>query len=136
MSTKSTMGQNMLRYYAEYERMSPVTSVADHIKGIDNIVADDVSRVQELFRPKKTHIYDQNFSTLLQQVCLKYKTFRSWQIFLPNRTLLSDLNSMLSSESLTERPTKRSQPLGHFARVDSIFSTSAGNEESSKKYFL
>jgi hypothetical protein len=136
ISTKSIMGQNMLRYYAEYERMSPVTSVAAHIKGIDNIVADDVSRVQELFRPKKTHIYDQHFSTLLQQVCLKYRTFRYWQIFLPNRTLLSDLNSMLSSESLTERPTKRSQPLGHFARVDSIFSTSAGNDESSKKYFL
>ena len=88
ISTVSTHGQNMLRVYAEYQRTSAVCSVAAHIVGVKNIIADDISRVQESFKPKKTHIHDVDLQTLLAQVCQKHRKFRSWEIFLPSNDLL------------------------------------------------
>ena len=124
----------MLRVYAEYQRTSQVCSVATHIKGVDNKIADDISRVQSLFRPEKTHIYDIQFEILLEQVCLKHKNFRSWDCFLPSKSLLSQIRSTVSSGFSTERPTMLNH-VGHFERVDSILSNSA-TEKNLWKYFL
>ena len=57
ISTISTHGQNMLQVYAEYQRTSQVCLVAEHIKGVDNKIADDISQVQSLFTPKKNSTY-------------------------------------------------------------------------------
>ena len=134
ISTVSAHGQNMLRVYAEYQRTSQVCSVATHIAGVDNKIADDISRVQSLFQPEKTHIYDIPFEILLEQVCRKHKKFRSWDCFLPSKDLLLQIRSTVSSGFSTERPTMIKQ-VGHFARVDSILSNSA-TEKNLWKYFL
>ena len=81
----------MLRVYAEYQRLSQVCSVAEHIAGVENKTADDISRVQQLFTPRKTNIYDVPFDVLLAQVCQKHKKFKSWDIFASEKAnLMSD----------------------------------------------
>ena len=72
ISTISTHSQNMLQVYAEYQQISEVCSVAEHIAGKDNKIADDISRVQSLFTPEKSHIHDIPFQTLLAQGCQKH----------------------------------------------------------------
>jgi hypothetical protein len=134
-STRSLMGQNALRLFANYMLLSQVSSTTDHVKGIDNVEADDISRVQELFSPKKSHIYDVPFSTLIQQVCQKYNNLKSWEIFLPSPEILSDLSYVLSSDYLTEVP-KRRKHFGHFYHVESTFYGSATNVNSSLGSFL
>jgi hypothetical protein len=135
ISTASVMGQNALRLFANYTLQSPVTSFPEHIAGKDNIEADDVSRPDELFSPKKSHIYDIPYPILMQQVCRKYNKLRSWTSFHPSAEILSDLNYVLSSVSRMEVP-KRRQNLGHFCPVESIFSGSASNTTSSIGSFL
>jgi hypothetical protein len=134
-STRSLMGQNALRLFANYMLLSQVSSTTDHVKGIDNVEADDISRVQELFSPKKSHIYDVPFSILIQQVCQKYNNLKSWEIFLPSPEILSDLSYVLSSDYLTEVPKKRKH-FGHFYHVESTFYGSATNDNSSLGSFL
>ena len=73
MHTNSVMATLALLLFAKYMKHSPVSSAPEWIAGKKNTEADDVSCVQELFSPQKTHIYDVPFPLLLNQVCLKYK---------------------------------------------------------------
>ena len=56
MGTASHMGQNLLKLYAEYQLLAPVCSVTEHIKGENNVVADAISRPDQLFSPPLTHL--------------------------------------------------------------------------------
>ena len=135
LSTESTMGQNALRYYAEYTLNSPVALNTKHIKGELNIVADDISRVNELFSPKRHCLHDLPYSDLINQICTKYEEMKSWRIFLPSPEILCDLRSILSSESFMEAPSQR-KTLGRYATVESISSTTAKGDTCSTHYFL
>ena len=129
------MGQNALRLFAEYSIGSDVAMSTDHISSKANIIADTISRVNETFVPKKSHIYDVPFSILVKQVCSKYTEMKSWRIFLPSQELLSDLNSVLSSKYSTVA-LKRNQNCGRFVTAESIFCGTASNETFSTEYFL
>ena len=100
-----------------------------------NKEADDISRVQELFSPQKTQIYDVPYITLLKQVCLKHKEKRSWRVFHPSAQILSDLSCVLLSNYVTEVP-KKTKNLGQFYPVESTFYGTAGNETSYPSSFL
>ena len=129
------MGQNALRMFAEYSINSEVAMSIDHIPTKENIIADTLSRVNDLFQPKKPHIYDVPFPKLIQQVCLKYTEMKSWRIFLPSQELLLDLNLVLSSKYSTA-VLKRNQNCGRFVTAESIFSGTASNETFLTEYFL
>ena len=96
-----------------YKLLTPFTPIKGHTKhiaGIDNREADDISRVNELFTPQKTNIYDVPYVTLIQQVCHKYKKLKNWRNFQPSAQILSDLNFVLSSDYLMEVPKRRQNP--------------------------
>ena len=122
MSTHSTMGQNLIKLYAEYQLLAPVCSVAEHIKGVDNVVADNISRPEGLFSPNLSpaSISSTPFPTLVRQVCLHYRDKKHWDLFLPSAELLSSLNSQLSTASSWERP-KKPRKSGRFVPVASTF---------------
>ena len=134
-STNSVMATSALLLFAEYMKHSPVSPIPEWIAGDENTEADDISRVQELFSPKKTHIYDVPFPILLNQVCLKYKQIRDWEIFLPSQEILADLSYVVYTDFSTEVPKTRKN-LGHFVRVDSISCGSANSTTYSNSFFL
>ena len=127
ISTKSTVGQNLLRYYAEYERLSQITSVTRHIPGKDNKEADLISRPHELYSPHLPHVYNVPLPVLVRKVSQQIKKLKSWEIFLPSPELLSDLRSMLSSASLMEVPNARVN-YGRLVPAEKISSTGATSD--------
>ena len=116
ISAGSFIAQNLLRLFANYLIHSPVKGDTDWIAGEKNKEADDISRVQELFSPEKTQIYDILYVTLLKQVCLKHKEKWSSRVFHPNAQILSDLSCVLLSNYITEVP-KKTRNLGQFYPV-------------------
>ena len=135
ISTGSVIAQNLLRMFANYLLYSLLKGDTSWIPGDENGEADKVSRVQELFSPKKSEIHDVPYTTLLKQVCLKHKEKQSWRVFQPSAHILSDLNSVLSSKYLTEVPKKR-ENLGQFYPVESTFYGTAQNAESFNTFFF
>ncbi len=121
MSTQSVAGQNLLKLFAEYQLLSPLGASATHIAGVDNVVADTISRPHELFSPHLTSLHSIPYTSLIKQVCQRFKGKRRWKLFLPSAELLSLLHSLLSSTLVTERP-KRIANSGQFVPVESIFS--------------
>ena len=134
-STNSSMATNAIQLFAEYMRLSDVSPVPQHIPGVLNVEADDISRVQELFCPKLKSIYHLPYHTLLQQVLQRHNKMRSYEIFLPSQELLLDLSYVVSSDASMGVPSRK-KSLGHFLPVDSIFSGSAINTGSLNFCFL
>ena len=135
ISSGSYIAQNLLRLFANYLMHSPVKGDTEFVAGELNKEADDISRVQELFSPQKTQIYDVPYITLLKQVCLKHKEKRSWRVFHPSAQILSDLSCVLLSNYVTEVP-KKTKNLGQFYPVESTFYGTAGSETSYPSSFL
>ena len=135
MSTASTAGRNLLKLYAEYQLLAPLCSVPKHIKGVDNVVADTISRPHELWHPHLTTIHNVPYSTLVQQVCRHYKGKRRWDLFLVSAELASLLSSLLSSDLITERPRKP-KTSGQFVPAASISSSGFQPEACSRFSFL
>ena len=125
-STNSEMATRALRLFAEYMKYSPVCPVPAHVRGVDNVEADDISRVYKLFSNEKDFIYDVPFPTLLQQVYQKYRKKSNYSVFLPNPEIVSDISSVVYSDYLTEAP-KRRKNLGQFFPASSIFCGSVSN---------
>jgi len=134
-STRSPMATNALRLFAEYMLLSDVSPLPEWIPGELNVEADDVSRVHELFVPKKELIYNLSYHVLIQQVLLKYRKMNCYSLFLLSPELLSDLSSVVYADELTEVP-KRKSNLGRFVPVESISSLFATNTISSTSCFL
>jgi hypothetical protein len=98
--TRSAMGQNLLRMYAEMRRVAPVHGKVEHIAGVDNGEADAISRPHELSSPPlTTSLWSLSYRTIVQQVCTRMPDKRSWRNFLPNPASLSMMTSMLHSEA-------------------------------------
>lgn len=129
-TTKSTMGQQALRYNAEYTLNCEVAFHPNHILSKDIKLADRITRVNKLFSPMKSHIYDVPYVNLLQQVCSKFTELRSWRIFLPNPDIISDMRWIFSSTSPMEEVPKPRQILGQFVPVEHIFSGTVTREGS------
>ena len=66
ISSGSYIAQNLLRLFANYLINSPIKGDTDWVAGEMNKEVDDISRVQELFSPKKSQIYDVPYITLLK----------------------------------------------------------------------
>ena len=135
MSAGSFIAQNLLCLFANYLINSPVKGDTDWVTGKMNKEADNISRVQELFSPQKTQIYDVPYITLLKQVCLKHKEKRSWRVFHPSAQILSDLSCVLLSNYVTEVP-KKTKNIGQLYPVESTFYGTAGNKKSYPSSFL
>ena len=133
IQTESALGQNLLRMFAEYTLDSPVHVNTDHIAGKDNIVADDISRVSELFSPPLSAAYSCPFPTLIQQIVLKYTQMRSWRVFLPNPEIIADMRSALLSDSSMEGSCQKR--LGRFVPVEHILSGGLNGADSLTTYF-
>jgi len=129
------MATNALRLFAEYMLLSDVSPVTEWIPGELNVEADAVSRVHELFTPKKELIYDLRYSVLIDQVLRKYKKMSSYQVFQLSPELLSDLPSVMYADGLTVVPKRRNN-LGRFLPADCISSHSVTNTTSSNFCFL
>jgi hypothetical protein len=129
MSTNSTIGQNLLRLFAEFRLLSPIGIVASHIAGVDNTLADFLSRPCDLYSPPLTSPSDRMVFSHIQQACLKKKELASWKVFLPTPELLSALCSMLSSNANWERP-KSPRNNGVFDQCASILYGSSSNTNS------
>ena len=134
-TTKSIMGQRGLRFHAEYARNSACGQNTDHISTKDNVMADGISQVNEMFSPALSHIYDVPYPTLIKQVCLTFNELKSWQIFLMNPEILCDMNWIFSSTNVTEAP-KRRRNLGRFVPVKPTFFGTATNDVSYQECFL
>jgi len=134
-STNSPMATKALRMFAEYMKYSPVSPVPNHISGIDNVQADDLSRVNKLFTHEKEFIYDVPYTTLLQQVYRKYSKMSNYSVFLPHPEILSDLSSLVYSDSLMEPPKKRKN-YGRFFQGSCIFSGSVNSTVYSNSFSL
>jgi hypothetical protein len=61
--TASAIGQNQIRLSAEYSLDANVKSTGEHLPGIENDMAGDISRPYKLFNPPLTTIHDVPFST-------------------------------------------------------------------------
>ena len=134
-STNSSMATNAIRLFAEYMRLSDVSPVPEHIPGVLNVEADDISRVQELFCPKLKSIYHLPYHILLQQVLQKHSKMRFYEIFLSSQELLLDLSYVVFSDASMGVPSRKKN-LGRFSPVASIFSGSATNMDSLNFCFL
>ena len=134
-STSSPMGRNLVRLYAEYKLLAPVHSTIAHIKGEANVVADTISRPDNLFIPKLTEIHSTSYPTLIHQITTHFKPKTHWHLFLPSPELLSCLKSALSAEYSPTRP-KKPQNSGQFVRAESISSCSSTPNTCSAAYFL
>lgn len=110
LTTKSLQGQGLLEIFATLLRLDELGLNCDHIKGEDNILADDLSRQQSFTDP---------LSSRLPKLSLKHPEIMHWDYFLPSQELLLSLSSRLSSASkpVTLNPQRR---LGRFVPAASI----------------
>jgi hypothetical protein len=129
MSTNSTIGENLLRLFAEFRLLSPIGIAACHIAGVDNTLADFLSRPCNLYSPPLSAPSDRTVFSHIQQACLKKKELASWTVFLPTPELLSALCLMLSSNANWERP-KSPRNNGVFVPCTSILSGSSSKTNS------
>ena len=98
-------------------------------------MVDGITRVNEMFSPILSHIYDVPYPTLIKQVCSTFNELKSWQIFLMNPKILCDMNWIFSSTSATEAPKQR-QNLGRSVPVKPTFYGTVPNNVSYQEYFL
>jgi hypothetical protein len=110
MCTKSRAGQNLLRFYAALLRTTNLSINSEHIPGVDNGLADFLSR------PSNPDLL---LSTRVEQLFLKHPSMRTWLFFLPNPDLLQLLHSLLFTEPLQGLPLLPKN-LGQFVPVESI----------------
>lgn len=135
MSSSSIRGQNLLRLFAEFTLHSPVGLSATHIPGVDNHMADFLSRPCDLYSPKLSFPWQRDVFSHIQEACRKQSDLASWTLFLPSHELLFSLCSRLSSTAKWERPQKP-RTNGQFVPCASILSGSFKNTISIPPYSL
>jgi hypothetical protein len=135
ISTKSILGQNLLKLFAEFLLDSPLGLNTSHIRGIHNTIPDLLSRPCELYTPQLTSPSKCSFQSHITQVCRAHAELESWEIFLPSPDLLSVLLSTLSSKLSWARP-EVPKNLGQFVPAGSISSGSCKSYKSTTRYSL
>ena len=89
ITTKSAKGQRLIATYAELLRTGNIGLNAEHIKGILNLIADEISR--------PTH-FDLTHAERAEQIFRKHPSLRTYDYFLPSPELLQSLFSSLSTK--------------------------------------
>jgi hypothetical protein len=108
MSASSRRGQLLLQLLSELLRRSDIGLNCEHIKGVDNIKPDFLSRIPRHFTLPQRRL----------QILKQDSALRSYQSFLPSPALLSLVESKLSSQSPTA-PPELPKVLGLFVPVSS-----------------
>jgi hypothetical protein len=88
-TAKSPQGQGLLFVYSELLRTSGLHTCSQHVAGIANICADDISR----------NDFSLPFSARLGQLLARHPSLSTFDYFLPSPSLLRLLGSRLFSES-------------------------------------
>ena len=114
VSSQSHQGQCMIGALAELMRTNNLGLNAKHIAGIDNVLADFISR--------PTH-FNLSFSQRAEQIYQKHASARTWDYFQPSPELLQSLSSLLFSEQTLGLPNLP-RNLGQFAPAGSTISCS------------
>jgi hypothetical protein len=95
-------------------RTAPLGINCEHIPGVDNVLADFLSR------PSNSDLL---LSTRIEQLFQKHPSMRTWLFFLLSPKLLRLLHSLLFTEPLQGLPLLPKN-LGRFVPVESIASNS------------
>jgi hypothetical protein len=113
-TARTAQGQGLVSVYAELLRSSQVHTQCEHLAGVLNTVADDISRNNFLLPLDKR----------IAQLFLKHPLLKSLDYFLPSPELLLLLTSRLFSK-YNPVPCVLLPVLGQFVPGGSITSTSA-----------
>jgi hypothetical protein len=116
VTSTSPRGQSLVAILAELykERAGKLSTECEWIKGVENIIADGISR------PKLTCSPSQR----LTQIYTLDSRIKSWSYFRPNPKFLSLLESALFSDACPARPSLP-KSLGQFVHVDCTTFTSS-----------
>ena len=88
-TAKSPQGQGLLFVYSELLRTSGLHTCSQHVAGVANVCADDISR----------NDFSLPFSARLGQLLVRHPSLSTFDYFLPSPSLLRLLGSRLFSES-------------------------------------
>ena len=110
-------GHNLILVFAELLRQSTVGINSEHIPGVDNDVADFLSRPPSPSPTRPTR------PARLLQIFQKYSFLQTWHFFQPSPTLLQLLGSSLFKKPCPDRPVLP-KSLGHFVPDASSTSSS------------
>jgi hypothetical protein len=135
VSSKSAVGQNLVKLFAEFLLDSPLGLYTSHIPGEENVDPDLLSRPCELHSPLLKLPSEKTFKQHVIQVVKAQREFASWTIFLPSPELLLALYSTLSTDVRWSRPTKP-KSLGQFVPVGRILSGSHSRWVSTTAFSL
>ena len=113
VSAKSERGQLLVSLYAAMLTRTELTVECNHVAGIDNNLADFISRPPELI----------SHADRCQQIFQMEPRLKSYNFFRPNQELSSYLESRLFTEHWQESPPLP-KLLGRFETVDCITSCS------------
>jgi hypothetical protein len=108
VAASSRRGQLLLQLFSELLRRADIGFNCEHIKGVDNIEPDFLSRINPRFTLEQRRT----------QILEKENRLQSWDCFLPNPKLISLVASKLSSDAPAASPALPKQ-LGHFAPASS-----------------
>jgi hypothetical protein len=114
VTTKSPQGQHLIGIYAEILRTYNIGLNYDHIAGVENEMADFISR--------PTH-FNLPHSERAEQIFQKYAFMRTWDYFLPSPEILQLLASLLFTEVSQDHPRLPAN-FGRFVPTGSTISSS------------
>jgi hypothetical protein len=104
LTSKSLQGQQLIALMAELLRLGTLGINSKHIPGVDNDLADFISRPTNLtLSPSARH----------EQIYQKHTLLRTWNYFLPSPELLQLLGSLLFTKP-SPVPPALPKNLGHF----------------------
>lgn len=109
-TTCSHRGRGLINIYCSLLHRFPSRLDMQHVAGIDNVIADALSRPSDPSSP---------FSLLCSQFLLQHPRLQRWHVFLPSPELLELLFSGLSTTVLQEHPPGL-RSFGRFVLAESI----------------
>jgi hypothetical protein len=112
LTSKSLQGQQLISIVAELLRTKNIGLNSKHIPGVENILADSISRPTH---PNLSH------SERSEQIFLMHASARTWDYFLPSPEFLQNISCALYNESTPGLP-KLPKTLGRFVPAGSIIS--------------
>ena len=110
LTTKSRTGQRLLCLLGDLLREYDIGINADHIPGLQNIIADYISRPEQILLSP---------SDRLKQIYAKHPLLSTYEVFLPSPELVAKLRSALLSKRVAVRGDLPAT-LGRFASTASI----------------
>ena len=112
-TARTPQGQGIVAVYSELLRTTQIHTICEHVKGVDNVVADDISRVNFSLPP----------SVRWPQLFARHPFLGTYDYFQPSPELLQLLTSQLFSKSKLV-PLELPPVLGHFIPAGCITSVS------------